>query len=184
VPPIFCRRAGRRPASAMTTAQCHVRYSIIWRYWHHVRRVRASMSRLRPTSCRGWRRAPDLGHAALTFSNLAVSRTPRPSSNAARVRCTLNDAVRGLPNRLPDDRARSHSGHHPIADHRSIGPAEHPQHPEHRPTGWRRGIERLLVQVEIDVAGSPSSPIRSVSDRPNRQMLKRQRRRIRAGRCP
>ena len=54
--------------------------------------------------------------AADTFSSRAVSRTPRPSSNARRMRCTWNGVVRGLPNRLP---ARSRSiqpGHHAVAD--------------------------------------------------------------------
>ena len=30
----------------------------------------------------------------------------------------------------------------------------HPQHPEQHPARWRAGIEGLLVQVEMDVAGS------------------------------
>jgi hypothetical protein len=62
--------------------------------------------------------------------------------------------IRGLPNRLPDDRGRSHSGHHPVPDHRSLELAEHPQHPEQRPTRWRRGVECLLARVETDDAGS------------------------------
>ena len=33
--------------------------------------------------------------AADTFSNRAVSRTPRPSSNACRIRCTVNGVVLG-----------------------------------------------------------------------------------------
>ena len=45
--------------------------------------------------------------AADTLSSPAVSRTPRPSSNAARMRCTWNGVVLGLPRRLPDNRARS-----------------------------------------------------------------------------
>jgi hypothetical protein len=45
--------------------------------------------------------------AALTFSSRAVSRTPRPSSRAARIRPIWNGVVLGLPRRLPDDRARS-----------------------------------------------------------------------------
>ena len=45
--------------------------------------------------------------AALTFSSRAVSRTPRPSSSAARMRSILNGVVLGLPNRLPDALARS-----------------------------------------------------------------------------
>jgi hypothetical protein len=45
--------------------------------------------------------------AALTFSRGAVALTPRPSSNAKRMRGTWNGVVLGLPRRLPDDRARS-----------------------------------------------------------------------------
>jgi hypothetical protein len=52
-------------------------------------------------------RLTSLTLAADTFSSLAVSRTPRPSSNARRMRCTWNGVVLGLPRRLPDDRARS-----------------------------------------------------------------------------
>jgi hypothetical protein len=37
--------------------------------------------------------------AAATLSSPAVSRTPRPSSNAARMRCTWNGVVLGLPRR-------------------------------------------------------------------------------------
>ena len=55
-------------------------------------------------------RLTSLTLAALTFNSLAVSLTPRPSSRAARIRCTLNGVVRGLPNRLPDDLARSIEG--------------------------------------------------------------------------
>lgn len=39
--------------------------------------------------------------AALTLSRRAVSRTPRPSTNAARIRPTLNGLVKGQPRRLP-----------------------------------------------------------------------------------
>jgi hypothetical protein len=35
--------------------------------------------------------------AALTFSNLAVSRKPRPSSHAREMRCTVNGIVLGRP---------------------------------------------------------------------------------------
>ena len=52
-------------------------------------------------------RLTSLTLAADTFSRRAVSRTPRPSSSAARIRSTWNGVVRGLPNRLPDDLARS-----------------------------------------------------------------------------
>jgi hypothetical protein len=52
-------------------------------------------------------RLTSLTLAALTFSSRAVSRTPRPSSSAARMRSILNGVVRGLPRRLPDDLARS-----------------------------------------------------------------------------
>jgi hypothetical protein len=52
-------------------------------------------------------RLTSLTLAADTFSNRAVSRTPRPSSRAARIRCTVNCVVLGLPRRLPDDLARS-----------------------------------------------------------------------------
>ena len=97
-------------------------------------------------------RLTSLTLAADTFSSLAVSLTPRPSSNAARIRCTWNGVLRGLPRRLPDDRARS-SPAITITDHRSLELAEHPQHPEQHPAGWRAGVERLLVQVEVDVAG-------------------------------
>ena len=52
-------------------------------------------------------RLTSLTLAADTFGRRAVSRTPRPSSSAARIRSTWNGVVRGLPNRLPDDLARS-----------------------------------------------------------------------------
>ena len=52
-------------------------------------------------------RLTSLTLAALTFSSRAVSRTPRPSSRAARMRPILNGVVLGLPRRLPDDLARS-----------------------------------------------------------------------------
>jgi hypothetical protein len=45
--------------------------------------------------------------AADTLNILAVVLTPCPSSNARRIRCTVNRVVLGLPRRLPDDRARS-----------------------------------------------------------------------------
>jgi hypothetical protein len=46
------------------------------------------------------------------------------------------------------------SGHHPIADHRPLELREYTQHPKQRPAGWHRSVERMLVQVEIDIAGS------------------------------
>jgi hypothetical protein len=45
--------------------------------------------------------------AADTFNSRVVSRTPRPSSDARRMRCTVNGVVLGRPRRLPEDRARS-----------------------------------------------------------------------------
>jgi hypothetical protein len=38
------------------------------------------------------------------------------------------------------------AGHDPLADHRSLELSEHAQHLEHRPAGWRRCIEPLLMQ--------------------------------------
>ena len=52
-------------------------------------------------------RLTSLTLAADIFSSLAVSLTPHPSSRAARISSTRNGAVLGLPNRLPNDRARS-----------------------------------------------------------------------------
>ena len=45
-------------------------------------------------------RLTSLTLAALTFSSRAVSRPPRPSSSAARMRLTLNGVVLGLPTAL------------------------------------------------------------------------------------
>jgi hypothetical protein len=67
-------------------------------FWHDQSAPNAAVADKRLTS---------LTLAADTFSSLAVSRTPRPSSNAERIRCTWNGVVLGLPRRLPDDLARS-----------------------------------------------------------------------------
>jgi hypothetical protein len=99
-------------------------------------------------------RRTSLTLAADTFNSRAVSRTPRPSSKAARIRCTLNGVVFGLSLRLPDDRARSSPAMTPSRNHDPLELAEYAQHAEQHPAGWRRGVERLLVQVEVDVAGS------------------------------
>jgi hypothetical protein len=96
-------------------------------------------------------RLTSLTLAALTFNSRTVSRTPRPASRAARMRCTVNGVVLGLPRRLPDDRARSSPAITPVAYHRPLELAGHAQHAEQHPAGWRAGIERLLVQVEVDV---------------------------------
>ena len=96
-------------------------------------------------------RRTSLTLAADTLSSRAVSRTPRPSSNARRMRCIWNGVVLGLPRRLPDDLARSSPANTRSRIHRSLELAEHPQHPEQHPAGWRRGIESLLVQVEVEV---------------------------------
>ena len=54
------------------------------------------------------RHPPDLAHLGSGYLQQPRRlRTPRPSSNARRMRCTLNGVVLGLPRRLPDDRARS-----------------------------------------------------------------------------
>jgi hypothetical protein len=99
-------------------------------------------------------RRTSLTLAAETLSSRAVSRTPRPSSSAARMRSILNGVVLRLPRRLPDDPRAIQSRQNAIADHRPLELAEHPLHPEQGATTGSAGIERLLVQVEIDVAGS------------------------------
>ena len=99
-------------------------------------------------------RLTSLTLAALTFSSRAVSRTPRPSSNARRMRCTWNGVVLGLPRRLPDDRARSSPA---ITRSRIIARSNSlntPSIPNSILPDGVAGIERLLVQVEVDVAGS------------------------------
>ena len=92
--------------------------------------------------------------AADTFSSRAVSRTPRPSSNAARIRSILNGVVLGLPRRLPDDRARSRPA---ITRSRIIDLSNSPNKPNIPNSARPDGVEvsrRLLVQVEVDLAGS------------------------------
>ena len=71
-------------------------------------------------------RLTSLTLAADTFSSRAVSRTP----------CSAQP------------------GHHSITDHRPLELAEHPQHTKQRLTRWRASVERMLVRVEVDVAGS------------------------------
>jgi hypothetical protein len=106
-------------------------------FWHDQSAPNAAVADKRLTS---------LTLAADTFSSLAVSRTPRPSSNAERIRCTWNGVVLGLPRRLPDDRARSSP-----AITRSLIIAR--SNSENTPS-MPNSIERLLVEIEVDVAGS------------------------------
>jgi hypothetical protein len=88
--------------------------------------------------------------AGLTFNRRAVSRTPRPSSNARRMRCMIYGVVLGPPRRLPDALARSKPA---ITRSRIIARSNslNTQHAKQRPTRWRAGVEGLLVQIKIDV---------------------------------
>ena len=45
------------------------------------------------------------------------------------------------------------AGEDALADHRPFKFGEDPQHPEHRPTAWRAGVEALLVEVEVHALG-------------------------------
>jgi hypothetical protein len=40
-----------------------------------------------------------------------------------------------------------------LDDHGALEFAEHAEHLEHRLTGWRAGIDPLLMEVEIDAFG-------------------------------
>jgi hypothetical protein len=45
------------------------------------------------------------------------------------------------------------AGHDPFPDHRAFELGKHPEHLEHRPAGWRRRIEALLMQEQVDALG-------------------------------
>jgi hypothetical protein len=107
------------------------------------------------SACRGRRHPPDLAHLGGTHLQ-----QPRSLAHTATFIQRSADAIdlerrRPWPAKALAGRSSAlQSGHHPIPDHRSLELGEHPQHPEQHPAGWRTGIEGLLVQVEIDVAGS------------------------------
>jgi hypothetical protein len=47
----------------------------------------------------------------------------------------------------------SDPGEHALADHGPFELGRDAHHPEHRPAGWRRGVQALLMQEKIDALG-------------------------------
>ena len=119
----------------------------------------ASIRQLPPVHC-ATRSQFDIRLISLTlaadiFSSRAVSRTPRPSSSARRTRSILIGAIGGLPSRVPDDRGSIQTGHTRSRIMARSNSAEHRQHPEQASDRMAVcGVEGLLVQIQVNVAGS------------------------------
>ena len=78
-----------------------------------------------------------------------ILRIPIPSARSSRIRCST-DALTGPPAELGAALLSPRkAGVDPLSDHAAFELGEDAAHLEHRPTGWRAGVERLLVQIQM-----------------------------------